>query len=414
MSYFPIQIGTDVPTSQPQSNSAFPPGGQTIFSFAGKLFAIQLWTDLVTTQNAYAQMYKSDDGGQNWVHQDSTHDPLILDSLLVNPSNVWWPVQNGSKITIVAVAGATAPYTPFFQSFNLITLLWEPIFGAIGAPFVIGIDGIWIQSNGKIELLCSTSTPDQVVFFYDGIWTGPFVYAAGVGNGVICANLDATDILHVFSIGLHYYRIRADGSLAMTTDLTALDISDQTGQAVIVSNSLVKPVLRPITAGTVNDFQSVLVGTPLSAPIFSLLNMPGVVPLSYNVNQPYGGGYAITDGINAYVSLIEDTGSNGDWNKLVVSQSLDLSTWIPSTLFDYKSDPVSPNFLMPNSLAPSSGTWGSLLFTILALTNSPGNPNALFFLVSSAGSFSSKIIIDQSKARVLQMPFCFRKECIWQ
>jgi hypothetical protein len=255
-----------------------------VFSFGGNLY--QVLQDLSGFATPVrVNVFKSTDGGATWAKLDSANAPT---KSAVPSAGVYF--DGAHTITTATTLGdiivpSSHPIT--LQDFDLSTGLWGAPYGA-GSGNVGGVQQIYKRSDGSLFVIVYNSTNSISAYsFLGGVWTnfsitGSFPGGWSTNLATATAFDPATDIVHMFGIAFegginkkHYYQqIDLANTVSQFQDLTGTYIAASAmGNPLILSGNIVWGVSDPT-----NSYATIIVGTPLAAPVFTVAPSPGIDP----------------------------------------------------------------------------------------------------------------------------------------
>jgi hypothetical protein len=270
--------------------------GQSFGAFA---FNNALYTFSAEGAAGTSSVLQSLDAGATWNELDSANHV---------PSATATAFFDGDHTLIVAfaVAPATQLQPVRFMNFDLSTGLWGVAYGAAGAPSIGNVGGLQKRPDGSL-LLFSTDRPFahvgsglQAHVFDGATWTANFDaganYAALAGFNPLfdradtvqaCSLVDAAGRIHVAwgSLGFghpgnFYQLIDTDNSLGTFVEFPAgdnLDVfsGEPLGNFAVYGTNLILSAVRH-DLNTNQRIATIYVGTPLNAPVFTLLGGNGI------------------------------------------------------------------------------------------------------------------------------------------
>jgi hypothetical protein len=237
----------------------------------------------------------STDSGVTWTVADQANSP---ESGTVVSPNMGGVVFDGSHSLIFAYNNVDPPPgSPIqLQNFDLDTQTWGVVYGVATAPTSSQVSAIYLRSDGSLIVFFNRAVIAGVVVgvtaavFSGGVWGAAFNCDTNVAGGQT-ANADIASCYDPNSGTVHFFvptldgafthrtlyqQVLSDNSLGVFQTFTAADF----GQLVFGENN-------PIIVGTRllwgvpsvgNDYATLLSGTPLAAPTFTLMPSPGVDP----------------------------------------------------------------------------------------------------------------------------------------
>lgn len=264
----PVTLGVAWSMSSPSTSMV---GGP--WSFAGALY-----TFLVPEDNSGLQIpqpgnvWKSTDSGLTWNVQDSGNAVLMRG---------WEASFDGGVISVVNCSPPVpaAPIDMFVVEFDCATDTWGLQSSASPAQTIAGPQLILSRSDGSKLIVYSSVLPVlpdlHAVTYNGGVWGVPFLvtnFAGLTSWGLVTGCIDLTDTAHVFyteSSGvLSYQAVLVSDALGATDTLVDADLI-QFGIPTLHLDQILLPVLDLFGAAV---RPSLFVGTPLSAPVFTLFS----------------------------------------------------------------------------------------------------------------------------------------------
>jgi hypothetical protein len=268
-------------------------------------------------------VFQSTNGGTTWTILNQDAGPTKGGGHTfgeIPQGGVWF--DGNHTITVAVTTGdplVSFSGTITFQDFNLNTGLWGPTYGNAGSPSVYGVNQIIKRLDGTwLVIVWGNHTGTGLEFYIYNpnttAWTGPTsltgnLTAGWSSNGSSSPVLDPnTGIVHMFGDAIdgsfnnhtYYQQIQTNNTVNEFQDTTALFYPVLGGMAnpILVNGN----ILWGVTDAT-QSFATLLVGTPLSAPVFSVLPSPGLNP-SQAIPPPIGtttlNAALATDGTNIY------------------------------------------------------------------------------------------------------------------
>jgi hypothetical protein len=298
-----------------------------VFAFGGALYQVLQFLGSGNLKSIW--VFKSTDSGKTWAILDAANSPqrggdsesagVVFDGL--------------HTLTLAYVTALTSVGGPIvLQTFDLSTGLWGATFGAAGSPAVRSVNQLFIRSNGSIVVITNRTIVGGNVLgmtahvFTGGAWVAAVdldsnLTAGLTSNGASAAVIDSTDRIHVFAFAL-------DVSFAHFTLYQAFESNNTLGSftnfAPGLFNGVIGAMANPIISGAnlvygVRDVGGtlplVLVGTPLTGPVFAVSgnidpafagvagNNPGVQPTLATDGTLIYAVYAFDDGAATQVRL---------------------------------------------------------------------------------------------------------------
>jgi hypothetical protein len=303
--------------------------GAPVIVFQGALYQVLQWDGgAFPAGGGSINVFKSTDQGQTWTILDYAHSPN--DRTDGTPcAGVWF--DGAHTLTIADTAGS--PITPatsaiVLYDFNLLTGTWGAAYGA-GSTAVYSISQFFKRSDGSVVVIALDSATGSSIManvLASGVWSQVSLTTGlpggWVANGSSSAVIDpATDTIHMFGFALvggvthksYYQQFTLANAVAGFQDLTAVFFPQPAamGSPLILSGNLLWGVVD-----TTKTFATILLGTPLSAPVFTVAPSPGTDPGQPIPGNPAGKRFTLqptlaTDGSRVYSVLLTDaTGSN--------------------------------------------------------------------------------------------------------
>jgi len=269
------------------------------FLHGGNLFYCgQLVGNAVSPAKIY--MLKSTDSGATWNILDLANSP----STSLQPAPI--PPPNGSALLDTTLQIVTVCYNDAdlnvpanrpvkLRDFDLVTETWGLDYGTVGAPSVFNCNQLFRRADTSLVFIQTrrpfTNTVVATVFAA-GVWSGPIALTSNLpagqnNNGSSSACLDASDTIHIFMFTKDgsslsfctYQQLLSSNALGpffnFTNEFGNLGTGNlgqiQMGDPIISGSNLVWGVID--VTGTV---PTVMVGTPLAAPVFTVLPSPGI------------------------------------------------------------------------------------------------------------------------------------------
>ena len=267
--------------------------------------------------------HKSTDGGATWTVMDEANSPIQYWELEDTNSS---PLYDGVSRLTVALWNRNTQYAGNltidrtmalnFQDFNMDTDLWEAPYGISGAPLVSSSYHLLRRPDGS--LVCFHNRYIDGSFLLQGLTIEIFdpnsnTWTTGInvdtnlnfegpnwrGGQPLAVIADSAGRIHVFmflsdsiSIGEPYYRgfyqqILPDNTLGPFVFYDVQDITSRTFPSVTIgfgNSSPTNPVILgdkiiiPMLNHTTCEYPTLLIGTPLSSPVFTEMPSPGMDP----------------------------------------------------------------------------------------------------------------------------------------
>jgi hypothetical protein len=299
-------------------------------------------------EGANSAVYKSTDNGTTWVESDSANYPIGVVGAAIYDS------AGNQFITALCVVYNSADFpfqTPqpmYLKTFNLTTETWGADFASPG-PVCSNISSVFQRPDSSIVVIYSPgshlagTTNLRAAVWNGATWSGSIDIGVAllptVPSGYVYAHgstMDSTGVVHIVfqnSSNLHwaYQQLLTNNTLGSSTIFTVYPASvDGLGNLTIQGNSIFIPFMRS------NQYQNaILIGTPLSAPVWTESEPPALVPIA----GAYGDlrGSIGSDGTALYWEIRSTThaGFNNDYTTYQLATSCDNgATWaiVPSNL----------------------------------------------------------------------------------
>jgi hypothetical protein len=288
--------------------------GSEVFAFNSALYQV-----LREGAGGNVNVQQSTNGGRTWAALNSALAPTTTSN--VPQGGIYFDqvqtltvaTSNGSVI-----APAVAPIV--LTDFNLVTGLWGLPY-APGSGNVYQVNSLQKRADGSFILVCvdgiAPATLRAYVFSALGVWSNfslttsfPAGWTSDGGSQTVFDPL--TGIIHMFGVlvnggnqKFYYQQIRPNNTVGGFQDLSALviptagGIIESSGNPLILAGQL----LFGITDVT-NSFPTILVGSPLSTPVFSvgatsiMPSFPNPPATTSNICPVLG-----TDGVNLWAVL---------------------------------------------------------------------------------------------------------------
>jgi hypothetical protein len=288
-SRYPTAPGTFNPINPDAEFQAYGPTNNALrgpFPFMGKFYMFGLigydYADNVI--DGY-RMYQSSDG--------LTWQPYGLMQLSANQAtpNVV-PVMNGNLVTVAQGDGVHL----FFQDFDLVRGTWSATYGS-QAIANSGVLEIFLRMDRTLLVIYNnTVAGNQEIFaaLYS-LQSGQWLFSGtNLGTNIGApppliqsySALDGLNNLHMMltvpATGTYYQQFTAQNQLGSFHDFTgdAKLIGTQSTFPVIFGGAVLWPVLYTGTFGAA--MVTLYIGTPISAPVWSVLAVPGIDPDTFN------------------------------------------------------------------------------------------------------------------------------------
>lgn len=399
-------IGPNVNGGNPSTNTFGP------FLYNGGLYMFLIPT--VPSEDAF-QAFQSLDGGATWRHVGTVGEPTVGNAA---------PIFDGNHTVIVAVSTAAegTSGTINLVNFDLSTLTWGPVYATAGAPTTEAVTGIFIRPDGTYIVLHNprAAGPGTGSGLFAAVYnptSATWVTNFDAGTGIAAlsgynvttdfsifntAVLDSSGNLHVFftttgSSGppnwlgrVFYQQIESSNALGTFFDFPGNDTTPTKitsvlySNAVIVGNSVLLSI-QQFDAGLGGGFYNVVVGSPLSAPVFSYAPEPGIDPNAFfkiNPNTDFAP-YMFYDGrtLFAIATYTDQDGNEGAIFRLLYTNTpaTPSSGWSSVEIWNYMNDGRFNNILAQVSLRPSMQVVGDTIYLSVELSD-PFEANARYYL----------------------------------
>jgi hypothetical protein len=348
--------------------------GAGVISFGGALYQVLQFSGLSFPPGVTGNVnvYKSTDGGASWTILDGANSPLKQPTSGTAIASV---IYDGAGTITVAASLGDAVFGPagpiFFQDFSLLTGFWSAAYGTVGSPNVFLLNQAYRRSDGSILVITMDSiTPSGELVahvFKAGAWIASFDLTTGIlPAGWTAINMSstvldpATDTIHMFGIALNgilkkqfYEQILSTNSVAGFQDLTGVyGAASAMGDPVLYGGKLCWGVMDPTLS-----FATILVGSPLAAPVFSIAGYPGVFPGQPNpapfpsTLQPT----LATDGTTLWAVWLSD--GTADIVNLSFTQNTSnpLTGWTGASIFDDPTGTILNGIRYPSMVIGPNG-----------------------------------------------------------
>ena len=330
------------------------PGGggqaQGIISFGGALYQVLQYVAPPFPAGSI-NVFKSVDKGLTWNILDSANSPAHSPAHGETQSGVFF---DGSHTITVAstigtvIGGAAAPI--LLQNFDLSIGIWGAIFGP-GSGNVYGVNQCFVRSDGSILVIGIDSIAGgagssiTAYILTAGVWSSFVLTSSYPGGWVsLCNSATAYDpgtgTVHMFgsaTVGFvhhqYYQQLLLTNSVAGFQDMTGVygpGAPLSNGNPLIVGSKLVYGVPDPT-----DSYATVLVGSPLAAPVFTIAPSPGVnpaqpIPGYPNSIQPV----LATDGVSIWAVFLNSTAETQVWLSVTTDIANPLTGWVGGLVYD--------------------------------------------------------------------------------
>jgi len=364
-----------------------------------------LYSVMQSVNNPPGNIYvvKSTDQGATWTILDLVNSPQRHITGVINAptAGAYW--DGVDTLTVAYNAGSLTVGGPIkLQTFDLVNEIWGPLFGTSGAPIVNAVNQMYIRPDGTLIVLTNrimsgfSAVGIRAFILASGVWSAPFNVDTNITIGFISNASSSTvidlttGIIHLFGRALSggtplvwYQQILANNTLGPYENFgaTFLPTFSGKGNPIIVGANLLLGVVD-----STDTYPTLLLGTPLAAPVFSVLSSPGIDPGfpgagSTNTLQPT----LASDGTNIFaVYLFFNTGFTGVLVRLAQTVNIanPLLGWSGSEIYDGSTGTILNNSGQYPSL---SAVAGQLMITVQA--NAPGEyygqPTAYWMMLGS-------------------------------
>jgi len=339
------------------------------FVYNGKLYMVLYRATNAPAANDFSiNVFVSSDKGSTWAALDAAHAPVRGTAGATGGCYF----DGGHTVTVAWTDGSQlgATGTIHLQDFDLSAGVWGAAYGAAGSPVVNLVDQIYKRPDGSlIALFNRTFAAGRVqglsaAVFSAGAWGAAFpidsnITAGNVSDSRAATVMDASGNLYVFTrctdtatFSTHFWSfqiVNADNSLGASHNFATTDLDatvNGNGNPVLIGNQVVFGAMTPLTGG---QAAVVVVGTPLSAPVFTI--SPGIDP-----GSPFsaGGTYYVPVLAASATTLygliaITDTSGLNTVLSLRLGQTTNLANpaagWSWSEIYNIASGPPSFNFV---------------------------------------------------------------------
>ncbi len=381
--------------------------GAGVVSFGGALYQVLQWDGTPFPGGVGSiNVLKSTDSGLTWAPLDAANSPTRN---AIQPEPMAGVFYDGAgKYTVCATLGsvlAASAQPLYFQDFDLTTGLWSAAYGTAGAPNRYGVNQVQLRSDGSLLVITISALSGggasalSADVFLGGAWSA-FSVTAGLPVGWTTNAMSSTvydpltGTIHMFSIAFsagpvkhqYYQQLLLTNSVAGFQDLTGF-YSNCTamGNPVIIGNTICWGC-----ADTAITFGTIVVGTPLSAPVFTVAPAPGVnpsQPIPYGINPNTLEPTFATDGTLLWAVVCDNrnfAGLGRIWLS-VTSGATPLTGWVGGVIYD---DATAPIPLSGDFQYPTISLNGNSIY--ITFQNSVGQPTN-YFLSASIGVGSASL-----------------------
>jgi hypothetical protein len=396
------------------------------FAYGGNLYSVlQAFGTAWSPAATQLWVFKSTDAGATWAAVDGANGPTLNAGTTYPNASAHY--DGADTVTVCFNDAATAPGTsqPLkLQDFDLASETWGAVYGTSGAPSCLAINQLFKRSDGSWIILHNRTFVPGFLPILRGLAAS--IYNSGAGTWGSDFDVDTnipsgytqnasssavydpvTDVIHVFIPtrtaanlnGVSYQQINLDNSLGASFDFSNEFGYLGTGSTpttmadpIIVGANIVLGVLD--TTATV---PTVLVGTPLANPSWSVLAAPGIDPNfpggnTYNSLVPY----LATDGATIYAIYVYEDFDAGYAQHVRLAQTTNtadpLSGWTGQEVYAGAGELfASPQY--PGAVVADSGA--TVLMTVQGATGGQGHPSELTaFFLSLAVSETPEVVCD--------------------
>ena len=288
-------------------------GATSVFTYGGNLYQV-----LQSFSNGEINVFKSSNGGTSWAPVAVGTGPTGLAA--IQQGGVYF---DGNQTVTVAfctgdqTAPASAPIV--LQDFDLATGTWGATYGA-GSGNVYQVNALFVRSDGSMVCICINGVSPLTTAAYirtsGGVWSHVSLDSLLSGGwtsiGNTCACYDpSTGTIHMFSSASgtkqYYQQFLLNNTVANFQDTTAV-VGGPIGQQISASPPIIlQGQLLWGVCDPTGSYATILVGAPLSNPVFSVGPVPGVNPIQPNpavINQNTLAPQLATDGTTLWAAFI--------------------------------------------------------------------------------------------------------------
>ena len=352
---YPNLIGPSTGETRPVELQQCPePNVASPFEYSGNLYCVLLGP--VGPGPYSLTIWKSTDSGTTWNALDAAHHPTSASGSMVPAFDqdhtivvAYLPDNNGNPISLI--------------NFDLATETWGAAYAA-GGPTANLVLQTFLSPTGDVIVIYSVTFGGifglPAVRYSAGTWGTAFDVAANFAGSksIFCGGvMDSSDVLHVFwqdnSTGEFYYQqVLSNDSLGASNDFVGSAADFYVSgplQPIVIGNMIALPMTVYYAGVNTDCYYDLLMGTPLSGPVWSSIGTPGIDPASFDVLEPGSAGYPTTDGTTLFVVTITAPAIGGFQTQLRVCSTTNLlnpvaGPWTSAKLFDYTSDPCPAGF----------------------------------------------------------------------
>ena len=370
--------------------------GANVFSFGGALYQVlQFVGPPFPVGFGAINVYKSINNGLTWTILDGANGPT-KDALFPEPQAGCY-FDGVSTITIASTLGSVTDATSapiVLQDFNLVTGTWGAHYGA-GSGNVYAMNQVFKRSDGSVLVITIDSLPAGPMTAHvlaGGVWSS-FSLSTLFPGGWVANNMSSpvydplTGTIHMFGIAFvggvtkkqYYQQILLSNSVSGFQDLTGMyDAATAMGDPLLLNGQILWGV-----SDVTRSFSTIIVGSPLSAPVFSVAPSPGVnpsQPIPYGINPNTLQPTLATDGNTVWAVVCDNRNGAGPgrvWLSSTQNVGNPLIGWTGGVIYDDMGalHPLSGQFQYPTI----SRQGNQILITF---QNSTGQPTNYFMQAS--------------------------------
>ena len=281
-------------------------------------------------------VFVSTDQGVSWNAADALNGPSRS---AVIPAPVASIFFDGNHTIIVAFSPTGDPIENTsgalnLQNFDLSSRTWGPVYGTSTPPSVYFISQCFERLDGTIIVFCSDALTDQFTahVYQPGAppnWSS-FAVDTNLPAGFVAnsstAVMDSTGAVHLFMNGTNASTHDVIVFYQLVTPANALGanaiIFDPSPQLTVSQAAISGDNVLLAAPGTGNAYATIAVGTPLSAPAFTVVPAPGIDPIALPagafVNPP---GIAV-DATGIYVAYLINLADRNQQVRLLMNPNL--------------------------------------------------------------------------------------------
>jgi hypothetical protein len=374
-----------------------------LFNVGGNLYAVL--TDpfgAIPSISVVIRVFKSTDGGLTWASKDIANEPGAAG---ININNFEGVFLQGTKIYVAWRFKPGGPLTTVsrLNVFDTITDTWQG--QSVDSPTPFGTaapSGLAVLSNTDQYILSVFSGADNLRYlkFSAAVWGVALIdispVAASTSAFYKAHLVDASDTIHLVyaeqvtavSMNLYYVQISATGVVGIRTLLVAGGAAEvfNVGNMCFQGTNVVIPFFR-----TSNNVTTVLIGTPLAAPVFTpVIVDPGASTVPVGQSALFAP-CAVLDGAGN-INVFWGTGSAGDlddrvWTAVQSGPGTFAAplTWYSQALFSIPSPPQDPASTFPLTLGSPTLLPGSNFGMLWDAVTLSAEGSAAFLLLGAGG-----------------------------